>query len=62
MKPDELEAMKCVRNEHLVSLIEVVDEPCTDITYLVMELCDTDLDRYLRLDSLDSRLFQSEMT
>lgn len=47
VQSDELEAMKCVRNENLVSLLAVCDEP-DDISYLVMELCDTDLDRHLR--------------
>jgi serine/threonine protein kinase len=61
VKPDELEAMKCVRNEHLVSLMDVIDEPTTDITYLVMEFCDTDLDRYLRFDAQNERLQTPEM-
>lgn len=38
VKPDELEAMKCVRNDHLVTLIDVIGES-EDITYLVMEYC-----------------------
>lgn len=60
VKPDELEAMKCVRNDHLVTLIDVIGES-EDITYLVMEYCDTDLDRYLRLESINGCLQASEM-
>lgn len=48
VRPDELEAMKRVRNENLVALLDVWDEPAEDLSYLVMELCDTDLDRHLR--------------
>jgi hypothetical protein len=48
VRPDELEAMKCVRNENLVSLLDVCDDVNDSISYLVMELCDTDLDRHLK--------------
>jgi len=61
VRPDELEAMKCVHNENLVSLLDVCVDVNDTISYLVMELCDTDLDRHLKdsscghLESADIR-------
>ena len=48
VRPQELEAMKCVRNECLVALLDVCEEPREPVSYLVMELCDNDLDKHLR--------------
>ncbi|CAK5017053.1 unnamed protein product [Meloidogyne enterolobii] len=62
VRPDELEAMKCVHNENLVSLLDVCLDVNDTISYLVMELCDTDLDRHLKdsscghLESADIRV------
>ncbi|KAL3117998.1 hypothetical protein niasHT_005241 [Heterodera trifolii] len=48
VRPDELEAMKRVQNQNLVTLLDVCDDSGEELSYLVMELCDTDLDRHLR--------------
>ncbi|KAL7079062.1 hypothetical protein ACQ4LE_001494 [Meloidogyne hapla] len=62
VRPDELEAMKCVHNENLVKLLDVCDDVSDAISYLVMELCDNDLDRHLKetpcghLESVDFRV------
>jgi len=60
VKPEELATMKRVRNPNLVSLIDVCDEG-DDLTFLVMELCDNDLDRHLRRCATDGRLGMSEL-
>lgn len=60
VKPEELATMKRVRNTNLVSLIDVCDEG-DDLTYLVMELCDNDLDRHLRRCATDGRLGMVEL-
>jgi hypothetical protein len=49
VRPDELEAMKCVRNGNLVALLDVYEEPLEEISYLVMELCGEQANRIILL-------------
>lgn len=61
MKCHELEAMKRVQNPFLVSLVDICQDENHLHTYIVMELCDVDLDRYLRTQK-DGSLSSSEYT
>lgn len=47
--------MKAIRNVHLVALIDVCDAD-DDLSYLIMEFCDNDLDRHLRHRTANVRL------
>jgi hypothetical protein len=47
VRPDELKTMQRVQNRHLVALIDICDN-LDGLVYLIMELCDTDLDRHLK--------------
>lgn len=60
MKPCELEAMKRVSNPNLVSLIDICDGT-EELTYLIMELCDNDLDRHLRCKAIGGKLGAPEI-
>ncbi|KAH7700160.1 Protein T07F12.4 [Aphelenchoides avenae] len=60
VKPGELEALKRVRNPHLVMLIDICDE-LDHFTYLIMELMDSDLDRHLKWDATDGRLTNEDL-
>lgn len=60
VKPSELEAMKRVSNPNLVSLIDICDET-DDVTYLIMELCDNDLDHHLCCKAIGGKLSSSEL-
>ncbi|CAD5219495.1 unnamed protein product [Bursaphelenchus xylophilus] len=48
VKPHELEAMKRVKNPFLVSLIDICHEHDDLNTYVIMELCHSDLEAYLQ--------------
>ncbi|KAI1716177.1 protein kinase domain-containing protein [Ditylenchus destructor] len=60
VKPCELEAMKRVSNPNLVSLIDICDGT-EELTYLIMELCDNDLDRHLRCKAIGGKLGAPEI-
>lgn len=47
VKQDELKTMQRVQNSFLVALIDICDEFDASV-YLIMELCDTDLDKHLK--------------
>uniref|UniRef100_A0A1I7YZ60 Protein kinase domain-containing protein n=1 Tax=Steinernema glaseri TaxID=37863 RepID=A0A1I7YZ60_9BILA len=55
VKPDELKAMKALQSRYLVGLIDICNRD-VETTYLVMELCDTDLDRHLKNVSVNGSL------
>ncbi|TMS36808.1 hypothetical protein L596_003889 [Steinernema carpocapsae] len=55
VKPDELKAMKALQSRYLVGLIDICNRD-VETTYLVMELCDTDLDRHLKNVSTNGSL------
>jgi len=48
VKPNELEAMKRVQDPFLVRLIDICYEQDDANIYVIMELCHTDLDQYLK--------------
>lgn len=59
VKQNELEAMKRLQNPHLVQLIDICHEHDDMNTYLIMELCHTDLEQYLH-NKEDGRLCVNE--
>lgn len=60
VKSNELEAMKRVQNPFLVSLIDICRDENNLHTYIIMELCDIDLDKYLKFHTPDGFLSKSE--
>lgn len=56
VKSNELEAMKRVQNPFLVALIDICHDENHLNTYIIMELCDIDLDKYLKLHAHDGLL------
>lgn len=55
-KPNELKVMKAVKSDFLVGLIEVSMSDQDESMYIVMELCDIDLDRHLKYHTVDGSL------
>jgi len=60
VKSNELEAMKRVQNPFLVTLIDIFHDNNDLNTYIVMELCDSDLDKYLSNHTKDGCLTMPE--
>ncbi|CAD5213791.1 unnamed protein product [Bursaphelenchus okinawaensis] len=60
VKPYELEAMKRVQNPYLVRMIDICHEHDDLNTYLVMELCNSDLEAYLHNSAPNGCLSQNE--
>ncbi|KAI6176782.1 Protein kinase domain-containing protein [Aphelenchoides bicaudatus] len=60
VKCDELEAMKRIQNPFLVSLIDICHDENRFFAYIIMELCDIDLDRYLLTHTKDGFLSPTE--
>jgi serine/threonine protein kinase len=61
VKCHELEAMKRVQNPFLVSLIDICHDENHLNAYIIMELCDIDLDKFLA-HSKDGFLSPNEYT
>lgn len=51
VKSNELEVMKRVQNPFLISLIDICHDDNNVYTYIIMELCDIDLDKYLKFNA-----------
>lgn len=60
VKSNELEAMKRLQNPFLVSLVDICQDENHLNTYIVMELCDIDLDKYLCGHTKNGRLTSTE--
>lgn len=60
VKPDELKAIKQVRDKNLVAFIDICDDGF-DMTYFIMEYCDTDLEKHLRFKAINGKLNKIEM-
>lgn len=56
VKPNELKVMKSVKSDFLVGLIDVCVDDITDSMYIIMELCNIDLDRHLKNHTIDGSL------
>ncbi|VDN04822.1 unnamed protein product [Thelazia callipaeda] len=56
VKANELKVMKTVKSSYLVGLIDVCMNSIDDSMYIIMELCDIDLDRHLNYHTVDGIL------
>lgn len=56
MKPDELKVMKAVKSDYLVGFTDTCIKNEEDSIYIIMELCDIDLDCHLKYHSIDGTL------
>lgn len=60
VKPDELKAMQRVSSNYLVALIDISNEN-NEITHVVMELCDIDLEQHLLWNTVAGKLSELEL-
>ncbi|VDK62825.1 unnamed protein product [Onchocerca ochengi] len=56
VKPDEVKVMKAVKSDYLVGLIDVCMKSEDGSMYIIMELCDIDLDCHLKYHTVDGTL------
>lgn len=60
VKPNELKVMKAVRSRFLVGLIDICVDS-SDNMFIIMELCDNDLDQHLRYYTESGSLSRSDL-
>uniref|UniRef100_A0A914RS97 Protein kinase domain-containing protein n=1 Tax=Parascaris equorum TaxID=6256 RepID=A0A914RS97_PAREQ len=60
VKPNELKVMKSVKSSFLVGLVDICVDSA-DSVYIIMELCDIDLDQHLRYYSVNGALSKNNL-
>lgn len=61
MRPDEIKIMKAVKSNYLVGFIDTCIKNDEDIMYIIIELCDNDLDYHLKYHTVDGTLLLHDL-
>lgn len=60
LKENELKVMKAVSSRFLVALIDICMDT-SEYMYIIMELCDTDLEQHLRFRTTGGHLSSNDL-